>query len=873
MSDRPVPDTDSALDFLMRYSGNDPIMLTAIVPDGGGVESLTVRPETESEKARQWIDKNQGRYNIYFTVNPTIRPMSGQSIKAKKTDIRALKALHVDIDPRVGEDFAAERERAVRVLQNFNPPASIIIDSGNGFQGFWLLAEEQPVDGQEERAVELERYSQHIALKLTADNCHNIDRVMRLPGTINIPGKTKLKKGRVPVLASLFSADWDARYPLSLFVAAPLRRSMATAPGTAVVKLRAPSGPVDLDTLPKTVSDLTKAIIIHGFDPDKPNAKPSRSEPLLRVCCDLVRAQVDDEIIYAIIIDPNFGISASVLEANKPDEYAMRQVRRAHEKVGEARQTNRPVVMLIEHELHRVLDEVEAGLVAMEAPLYQMAGRLVQVERKEVPLPGGDAASSPGGFIIKDVSDHRLRERMIEFVEFRRPKDDKDDDGSTSIVSPTLAHAKHLQARSDKWTFRPLRAVVETPTLRADGSLIQQEGYDAASGFVLNFGGVEFPPIPESPSRDEALAALAKLREPIAGFPFVPEPGSPNASSSRSVALSAILTALCRRSLRTAPLHAFTAPTMATGKSLLADVVSIIATGRSATVISQGKTEEEEEKRLLALLMQGEPILIVDNIERPISGDALCTILTQEQWQSRLLGQSKQMQVSTNVLFLATGNNLTFKGDMSTRAIIARMDAGLESPEARVFTGDLRKQVRAIRPALVAAGLTVLRAFHATGLPGLDLFTPFGRFEPWSDLVRGALIWLGEADPCLSRSLVAQRDLARDEHSELLEVWRRVIGVGSVVKAAEVIVAASRDDGLLKEVLESICPHGATSKRLGHYLTKIEGRWLNGLCIEQLPDKKQGASYRLLERTEKDAPAQGALDLPAGVQGINGVPF
>lgn len=94
------------------------------------------------------------------------------------------------------------------MLRNFQPAPSFIINSGNGFQGFWLLDEEQTIDGREELAVELERFNQQIALDLTADNCHNIDRIMRLPGTVNIPDAKKRKKGRVPVLASLHSADW-----------------------------------------------------------------------------------------------------------------------------------------------------------------------------------------------------------------------------------------------------------------------------------------------------------------------------------------------------------------------------------------------------------------------------------------------------------------------------------------------------------------------------------------------------------------------------------------------------------------------------------------------------------------------------------------
>src|SRR4029077_13510853 len=128
----------------------------------------------------------------------------------------------------------------------------------------------------------------------------------------------------------------------------------------------------------------------------------------------------------------------------------------------------------------------------------------------------------------------------------------------------------------------------------------------------------------------------------------------------------------------------------------------------------------------------------IDNIERPLSGDSLCSILTQESWQSRLLGENRQVRVATNVLFMATGNNLTFKGDMTTRAIVCRLDAGVEKPEQRRFDIDLRKEVPRHRAKLVVAALTVLRAFIAAGRPGLDKLTPFGRFEDWSNLVRGA---------------------------------------------------------------------------------------------------------------------------------------
>jgi hypothetical protein len=864
VSQIPCQNPDETIAFLIGYSGDEPIVLTAIVPGGGGVLSRTFRPQSQQDDIRTWLEGQHGQANLYFSVNPCIRPMNGSGVKTKKTDIRAMKSLHVDIDPRAGEDIAAERERAVRVLQTFDPPASIIIDSGNGFQGFWLLDEEQTIGGQEARVTELEGYNQKIARDLTADNCHNIDRIMRLPGTINMPDAKKRKKGRVPVLASLHSANWSQRYPLSKFKSLA---GSAIGPKAAVHSNKLPHGraenvrfeKVELDKLPPGVSDRCKQIIIHGHDPDEPNRLPSRSEWLFGALCEMARAGVDDDTMAAIVTDPDLGISESVREKRNPHQYAREQVSRAHAKAYDGQSSNRPTVMLNDTELHRVLDEVEDALLSMEAPVYQMNQRLVHIEPREASLAG-----SSGGLMIRDVSDYRLREYMVEHIAFRRmtAKDELD------TAAPTLIHAKHLLARSDKWRLRPLRAIVEAPTMRADGTVLQHDGYDNVSGIIASFGGLTFPHIPDAPTRDDAMSALALLKAPIALFPFVEDDGGPpGASASRSVLLSAILTALCRRSLRSAPLHAFTAPTMGTGKSLLADVVSIIATGRSATVISQGKNEEEDEKRLLAILMQSDPIIVLDNIERPLSGDALASILTQETWASRLLGQSRQVSVSTNALFIATGNNISIKGDMSTRILICRLDAGVESPETRAFHGDLRGEVRESRPALVAAGLTILRAFQVAGRPELHRLQPFGRFETWSDMVRGALVWLGEADPCLSRSFVEQRDMARDEHRMLLDALLSTFGVGTIFQAKD-LLKGLHDDEPLREAINCICPLGPNAKRLGNYLAKVSERWLNGYCIKQLPNPKQAASYKLLAQPGAALTRPPELDLDEGFEGF-----
>jgi hypothetical protein len=107
----PDPNTPETVDFLVRYSGSESIVLTAIIPDGGGVESATFRPAEEQGRLCQWINARQGRANLYFTVNPTLHPLNGRGVKAKKSDMRGMVAIHADIDPNIGEDIGRERAR------------------------------------------------------------------------------------------------------------------------------------------------------------------------------------------------------------------------------------------------------------------------------------------------------------------------------------------------------------------------------------------------------------------------------------------------------------------------------------------------------------------------------------------------------------------------------------------------------------------------------------------------------------------------------------------------------------------------------------------------------------------------------------------
>ncbi len=328
-----LPNDDAAIDFLEKWCPGGPWTVTAIAPNQQGIQTRSFNNQNE---LRSWLSNFNGKRNIYFNVNPTIEPMDK---KASETDLSELRWLHVDVDPRADEDFAEERERIFNLtgsLPQGIPPATVIVDSGGGFQLFWKLKDPVPINGDPTKIDKLKLYNKQFEIVLGGDNCFSLDHIMRLPGTVNIPNKAKIARGRVKVLAKLIRFGTEA-YDLHKFKAAP---SPQQSPG---LKDKVPEQQIkavrikDVSHLDKhaqlTIPDWCKVVIVQGKNPEEPDKFESRSEWLFSACCELIRCGVPDEVIYGIITDSNFGISESVLDKKSQAEaYAQRQIRRANEE-------------------------------------------------------------------------------------------------------------------------------------------------------------------------------------------------------------------------------------------------------------------------------------------------------------------------------------------------------------------------------------------------------------------------------------------------------------------------------------------------------------------------------------------------------------
>jgi len=132
---------------------------------------------------------NRQGLNIYFSVNP--RPSSKRK---KQRDIKDIICLWLDVDAK---NFAGGKEEALRRLTDFALPPNIIVDSGNGYHAYWILAE-PIINRTNEQSLKLQQILNGLIKVIGADRQRkNFDSVMRLPGTLNVKDAEHPKECKV----------------------------------------------------------------------------------------------------------------------------------------------------------------------------------------------------------------------------------------------------------------------------------------------------------------------------------------------------------------------------------------------------------------------------------------------------------------------------------------------------------------------------------------------------------------------------------------------------------------------------------------------------------------------------------------------------
>ncbi len=516
---------------------------------------------------------------------------------------------------------------------------------------------------------------------------------------------------------------------------------------------------------------------------------------------------------------------------------------------------DRPTIRVRAGELVRIVGEIEDALIP--ANIHQRGGRIVAVGRDP---------SAGSKLRIRPLEKQALRLAAAYVADWQSWKASRGggskgagilgaSDGPEGDWVPTdpPMHVIEALAAKGEWRFPPLVGVSEIPIVRHDGSIWTTPGYDAETGYLYDPGALEVPPIPERPTKAEARAALDELAELVAEFPF-------QTRTDRSVALASFLTCVSRSAMSRAPLTIVDGHTPSSGKSLIAQVGAILATGDEIPVLSE-TADEELEKRITSMLRCGDAVILIDNVTRPVGGSSLDALLTASHWKGRVLGASEMVELPNVATWYVSGNNVGVRGDLTRRALRCFLDSPVERPELRADFRimDLPGHVKRNRGRLVAAALTVIRARaqerEAQRLPAL------GSFREWSFLVRDALVWLDEADPVASQeSLRAVADLGLAAFSELLGAWRSYFTDSpiQITEALELLdrkaheQTARRVIRAIEELTELPLNDRKTASRLGYAIRSRQGRTVDGLAFFQRGEARTGRRW-IVERVAPGA--------------------
>lgn len=528
-----------------------------------------------------------------------------------------------------------------------------------------------------------------------------------------------------------------------------------------------------------------------------------------------------------------------------------------HEPDGDA--DDRPVIFLdteeelvndaVIDELHRVDDlyEREGSLCRVVAPTHSSYSAAVK---------------------IRDVGIATLREMLTRAVRF----EEEGKRGQTRPARPPDWCTRAVHARGAWPSVRPLRGVVQWPVMKPDGTVLQTPGYDSSTALLYVPGGV-FLPVADVPSSSEIDASKRLLTGLVKQFPFCkPE--------HLSAWVAMLLTPFVRYAYEGhAPLGLITANTRGTGKTKLAQLISIILTGRSAPQKSQVMDEAEDRKRFTIAARCSDALFLIDNVSKPFGNGTIDTALHSVVWGDRILNTSEAPEYPFKVTFLVTGNNIQIRAgaDTARRSLAIRLETSHQNPERRsdLEIADIEGYAEAHRPQLVHACLTLLRGYFAHAGP--DCFAqklgrdgglpPWGSYEKWTEWIRKPLVFFGFDDPYKAHeALEDEADTTATGVSLLVQGWADLCQQqntdGATAREAldwlsEDLETRARYSGgrlrfeMLHSALQELCPLNGRQlpdpRALGYCLRSYRGRVVDGLALSPVREDKRGQLWGVVE--------------------------
>jgi hypothetical protein len=613
-----------------------------------------------------------------------------------------IPGLWVDIDFK---DLPNGDEDAIALIEKFPLKPSLVVWSGHGLHLYWLFHDPVPA------SLEIECYLKGIAKELCADPAAaEISHVMRIPGTYNYKNKDNV------VAAKIMEVN-DLRYTISDFE----QWKIATQHQHSNTKVEFTESTIDVDIYKFGVS--TKIINLikgewrrHGYE--------SRSEADQAVVTALLAKSATYDEVRAIF--QCYPVGEKYREKGSAgDAYLKHCIRSAtnHIAATEPKNSDLPQIDATCGDLPAMASKAWSALIKANDPpvLFEYAGKLIRIEK-----------TNEKQATIRVLTQDRLHYELAGVaVWYKWTK------WGRKQTPPPFAVVRDILARPNP-PLPPLTRIIEAPMFGKDGELIITPGYHRAAQVYysprINF---TVAPIPKQPSAQEIEAATNLILDILMDFPFV-------SLQERANAIPIMLLSFVRDLIDgPTPLHLIEKPSPGTGATLLAEMLMYPSMGGSLPVLTEARDDDEWRKRITTKLIEGAPVIFIDNVRRRLESSALATALTGIVWEDRLLGLNETIQIPQRCVWIATANNPVLSQEIVRRTVRIRLDAKSDRPwlNRKFKYPNLREWVAMHRADLVHACLVLIQAWIAAGKPvgNLNVGNLIGSFESWAMLMGGIL--------------------------------------------------------------------------------------------------------------------------------------
>lgn len=291
-------------------------------------------------------------------------------------------------------------------------------------------------------------------------------------------------------------------------------------------------------------------------------------------------------------------------------------------------------------------------------------------------------------------------------------------------VALTKEHAELAIARAvDHANVGEIRLITYAPMFGA-GGLLSRPGWNSDGLYQSG------PAIPEVSPHD--------LRDLLIDFPWKSE-------ADRQNFIGLLITILVRAMIPgNVPMHLVLSTVERTGKTKLVDeLIGLLFLGGPVPAMQFSGSDEERDKRILAVLMLGLSIVHLDNLGEWLDSPALASSITASVYSGRLLGQSAIVHVPNLAVWIGTGNNVSLSGEMAKRTVPIGLLPTDADPHLRTefVHPDLRAYVLANRDGILTTLIGMVTAWDRAGRPQGSIRV--GGFEGWSAIVGGVMAHAG----------------------------------------------------------------------------------------------------------------------------------